>query len=126
MSSNVYVGSDHSTEGGHQERGSIEVIGVEPLLSATQLKQGDGLVWADRSQPLLVTESLVEPNSAVSLEGPLGGEYTLHCYEDTFVLLPKYGQVSNPVRVKTTGTAADEAHLGELSETRGRTVSSEA
>lgn len=102
--------STHSKEGNHRVRSSITIVGIEPLMALTQLEQGDGLLWADRSQPLLVTETPRDSNSSVSLEGPLGGEYVLQHYDDAFVVLSKYGRISDPVRVKTISTPPDESY----------------
>lgn len=118
--------SVHSIGERHQGSGSITVIGIEPLLSLAQLNEGDGLLWGDRSQPLLVSEASIDRNSAVSLEGPLGGEYSLQHHDDTFVVLSKYGQISNPVRVKTTNKPSNRSNSEESKAARRQPVSSEA
>jgi len=106
--------------------GRSAVVGVEPLTSIIQLDIDDGVLWAEREQPLLVVETATDPDGAATLKGPLGGGYTLQCIDSEIVLLPKYGRLTRPVRLKTViDPAANESPRSTLNSRAQPRASSE-
>jgi hypothetical protein len=84
-------------------------IEEDPIESVTDLREGQQVIWDNRERPLWVVAATDEPDGAVGLRGPDGGEYIIEGRpehrEPYYVLGDGYRSQITPVRAeKRAGT----------------------
>ena len=75
----------------------------ESLDSITDLRDGDGVIWAGQTTPMLVVDSTASSTEVVNIVGPGGGDYRIEERPDkilSYAIYPGYGCQREITRVE--------------------------
>lgn len=108
-----------ATETGIADGGTADqpFVNSEPISinTVTEFQAGEGVVWSNRSTPLVVEQPTTDPAGTLILSGTTDTAYTLQSRPDMgvpYAIYPSYGLVEEVFRLKRAATNSSPTPSG--------------